>query len=291
MKKMILGAAATLLCGSVFAAIESANIVGYVNNDLVEGGQLVSASFLKPGSNGFNVSDIKISGYQEDLAFYEAADYACDFYILDYAGRTIKGEGKYFMYIDTWDWDEYAFLGGTWFDYQMNEVVPGGANDATLSPAQAIWLALPGGDGEHTVTFGTAGEVIQDDVDYTLTEGGNCVGNPMAIGVPVSSLSVSGYEEDLAFYEAADYACDFYILDYAGRTIKEEGKYFMYIDTWDWDEYAFLGGTWFDYQMNEVVPGGANDAILAPGQGLWFAIPGGDGEHTNVLKFPAITLK
>lgn len=273
----------------MFAAIESSNIVGYVNNDLVEGGQLVSASFLKPGSNGFNVSDIKITGYQEDTAFVDNNDYACNFFILDYAGRTITEEGKFFMYIDPCDWNG-GFEGGQWYDYLSNEVVPGGANDVALSPAQAIWLSLPGGDGDHTVTFGTAGEVIQDDVDYTLTEGGNCVGNPMAVGVRVSSLAVTGYEEDTAFVDNNDYACNFFILDYAGRTITEEGKFFMYIDPCDWNG-GFEGGKWYDYLSNEVEPEGDNDALLAPGQGLWFTIPGGDGDHTNVLKFPAITLK
>ena len=59
-----------------------------------------------------------------------------------------------------------GFVGGLWFDYEAKEIIPGGENDYTLNPAQAIWLHLPGGDGEHPVSFGTAGEVIQAEVKF-----------------------------------------------------------------------------------------------------------------------------
>ena len=76
MKKLMFAAVAAF-CGTVMA-IESANVVGYYTSPTVEGGQLVSAAFMKPGSTGFWVSDIKLTGYQEDTAFVDNADKICD---------------------------------------------------------------------------------------------------------------------------------------------------------------------------------------------------------------------
>ena len=133
-------------------AIESANVVGYYTSPTVEGGQLVSAAFMKPGSTGFWVSDIKLTGYQEDTAFVDNADYTANFCMLDFAGRTTTEKGKYFFYSDAPDWAG-GFEGGIWWDADSAEVEPQGENDVKLAPGQGIWLETPGGDGEHVVTL------------------------------------------------------------------------------------------------------------------------------------------
>ena len=284
MKRLMIAAAA-MTAGIALADVSSANIVGYINTDTVCGGQLISAGFLKPGTSGFNVSGITVSGYQEDTAFVDNNDFACDFYILDDAGRTIKETDKYFYYVDPCDWAG-GFVGGKWYDRNDQEVVAGGDNDLSLSPAQAVWLSMPAGDGEHTITFGTAGEVIQAEIQFPLVSGGNCVGNPMAVPVNLSSLTVTGYQEDTAFVDNNDYACDFYILDDAGRTNKEVGKYFYYVDPCDWAG-GFVGGKWYDRNDQEIVPG-ENDFAIPATQGLWFGTPAGDGEHVQKIIFPQV---
>ena len=269
-------------------AIESANIVGYYTSPTVEGGQLVSAAFMKPGSTGFRVSDIKLTGYQEDTAFVDNAEYTASFCLLDYAGRTTTEKGKSFFYSDAPDWAG-GFEGGIWYDADSAEVIAEGENDVLLQPAQAIWLVLPGGDGEHPVSFQTAGQVISEDISIDLVEGGNSVGNPMAAGVWVSGLALSGYEEDTAFVDNSEYTANFCILDYAGRTTTEKGKSFFYSDAPDWAG-GFEGGIWYDADSSEVIAEGENDVMLEPGQGLWFMTPGGDGEHVVTLTFPASKL-
>ena len=127
--------------------------VGYMNNEMVDGGQLVSASFLNPGKETFRVSDIKITGYEQDPSYFYAQDYFCDFYILDYAGRTIMDKDTYFSYLDSFDWDNGVFLGGKWSN-NGTEIVPGDENDFEMSAGQAIWLFNPGGgEKPFTVTF------------------------------------------------------------------------------------------------------------------------------------------
>ncbi len=268
--------------------MESANIVGYYTAGTVEGGQLVSAAFLKPGAAGFWVSDIKLSGYQEDTAFVDNTDYTANFCLLDYAGRTTTAKGSYFFYSDAPDWAG-GFEGGVWYDADLTAITAQGENDLLLNPAQAIWLELPGGDGEHPVTFTSAGEVIQSDVSIDLVEGGNTVGNPMAASVWVSGLSLAGYEEDTAFVDNTDYTANFCILDYAGRTTTAKGSYFFYSDAPDWAG-GFEGGVWYDADLTAITAQGENDVQLNPGQGLWFETPGGDGEHTVTLTFPAPVL-
>jgi hypothetical protein len=130
--------------------LESANIVGYYTSETVEGGQLVAAAFMKPGSTGFWVSDIKLTGYQEDTAFVDNGDYTANFCILDYAGRTTTDKGKFFIYSDAPDWNG-GFEGGIWWDADSVEVVAQGENDVQLAPGQGLWLETPGGDGEHKV--------------------------------------------------------------------------------------------------------------------------------------------
>ena len=258
--------------------------MGYINKDLVDGGQLLSASFLNPGKETFKVSDIKITGYEEDPSYYYAQDYYANFYILDYAGRTVMGKDAYFEYLDSFDWDNGFFLGGKWSN-NGSEIVPGGENDFEMSAGQAIWFSNPGG-GENTFTFGTAGEVIQHEVTIPLVDGGNSIGNPMAAPVWVSSLTVTGYEDDPSYYYAQDYYANFYILDYAGRTIMGKDIYFEYLDSFDWDNGVFLGGVWTNNGA-DITPKGENDFQIPAGVGLWFSNPGG-GENQFSVIFPQV---
>ena len=260
--------------------------MGYINTDTVEGGNFVSASFLKPGSKGFSVSDITITGYQEDTVFVDSQAYNAEFCILDYAGRTTAGKNQRFVYGDDPDWAG-GFVGGLWFDYAGNEIIPGGENDYSLSPAQAIWLQLPVGDGEHPVSFGTAGEVIQAEVEFPCVDGGNSAGNPMAMGVWVSDLVLTGYQEDTVFVDSQAYNAEFCLLDYAGRTTSGKNQRFVYGDDPDWAG-GFVGGLWFDSTGAEIIPHGENDFQLKPGQGIWLQLPVGDGEHPVTLIFPQV---
>lgn len=254
--------------------------VGYINTTGRDGGQMVSASFMRPGASKYRVSDIQISGYEE--AFYEN-DFSVGFNILDNGGRTLMGKDLYFSYNDGFDFDNYSgFLGGKWYNNSV-EIVPGGENDFELENGQAVWLQMPAGS-EGVVKFGTAGEVIQAEVPIPLIDGGNGIGNPMAVGVWVSDLIVSGYEE--AFYEN-DFSIGFNILDNGGRTLMGKDIYFSYNDGFDFDNYSgFLGGKWYNNGV-EIVPHGEGDFQLMPGVGVWLQAPAGSTGNV-VFTFPQV---
>ena len=241
---------------------------------------MVSASFLRPGAEHFRVSDIKISGYDE--AFYEA-DFSCFFNILDEGGRTIDATDLYFSYRDSWDWDNYSgHLGGKWYNFGA-EIIPGGDNDFELEDGMGVWLQLPGGCAGN-VTFGTAGEVVQAEIQVPLINGGNGIGNQNATGVWVSDLAVTGYGE--AFYEA-DFSLFFNILDEGGRTVDAKDIYFSYRDSWDWDNYSgHLGGKWYNFGT-EIVPHGEGDYQLPSGQGIWLQAPPGSAGNVTLI-FPQV---
>lgn len=257
-----------------------------MNSETITGGQLVNAAFLKPGAKKFAVSGITINGYQEDTGFYENTDFSCSFNLLDNAGRTLTGKDNVFSYDDIFDWDSNSFLGGSWSN-NGTQIVPGDENDFELEAGQAVWIQIPANDGEHVFTFGTAGEVIQAEVPFPLVTGGNGVGNPMAVGVWVSDLVISGYQEDAGFYENTDFSCSFNLLDNAGRTLTGKDNVFTYDDTFDWDSDSFLGGVWSN-NGSAITPHDEGDIQLNPGQGVWLQCPANDGEHTFVLTFPQV---
>ena len=261
---------------------------------MVEGGQVVSAAFIGVGKQTFNISDLKVTGWEEDTAF-EYGDFACRIFILTPGGATASGKDQEFGYIASWsdelnDWAG-GHLPGVWYDYQSNPIVPGGENDFAMKPGQGLWFFTPVGDGEHPTRLVSAGEVIQNTVQKELVEGGNCIGSPMAAPISITTLSVTGWEEDTAF-EYGDFACSAFVLTPGGATASGKNQEFGYIASWsdelnDWAG-GHLPGVWYDYQSQVIVPDSENDFKLSPSQGLWFFTPVGDGEHPTTLIFDSI---
>ena len=255
--------------------------MGYLNKDTITGGQMISASFLNPGKQTFRVSDIKISGYEEASMY---SDFSLQFNILDDGGRTMSGRNIEFNYNDIWDWGANenmgAFTGGKWSNYGV-EIVPGSEDDYELMAGQAVWIQIPLED----VKFGSAGEVIQAEIPFPMVAGGNGIGNPMATGVWVSDLTITGYEEESMY---SDFSLQFNILDDGGRTLPGTNIEFTYNDVWDWSANenmgAFAGGTWSNYGVEITEHHNADDYMLAPGEGIWIQAP----MENLILTFPQV---
>ena len=261
---------------------------------MVEGGQVVSAAFIGVGKQTFNISDLKVTGWEADESFLWSP-YACDIYILTPGGATATGKGQYFTYVADWvdelNDGEGGHAPGVWYDYLSQPIIAGGENDFAMKPGQGLFFITPGGDGEHLPRLVSAGEVIQNTVQKELVEGGNCVGSPMAAPVSITTLSVTGWEEDESFLWSP-YACDVYILTPGGATATGKNQYFTYVADWidelNDGEGGHAPGVWYDYLSQVIVPDDENDFKLTPSQGLFFIVPGGDGEHLPTLIFDSI---
>ena len=147
MKKAML-AAAVMAAGAAMA-VES-GIVGYNNKTLRDSGNAITAQFLNIGSTEkFKLSDIKITGYEEDEVFKWSTYEGTFFCALTKGGGTDYSEGKYFTWSAEWDYDNDVFLPGKWVDFNSQPITPHGAGDVLLEPGQAVWLNISEGDGEH----------------------------------------------------------------------------------------------------------------------------------------------
>ena len=123
---------------------------------MVEGGQVVSAAFIGVGKQTFNISDLKVTGWEEDTAF-EYGDFQCNIFILTPGGATEVGKNKNFVYQASWSDELNDWMGGhlpgVWYDYAGAVIEPGADNDFKLTPSQGLWFFTPVGDGEHPTTL------------------------------------------------------------------------------------------------------------------------------------------
>ena len=252
---------------------------------------MVTPNFCGVGSaaHKYWVSDIKLTGYEEDSS-YMYGQFTAYFTMLTPGGSSDPSEGKTFNYAADWDWGESKLGEGYWTDYNSQPITPHGAGDLELEPGQAVLLSTLGGDGEHLQMFVTAGEVITAETNVPLNDGEfTSVGNPYPVGVWVSDLAITGYEEDSSFMYG-QFTAYFTILTPGGSSDPSEGKTFNYAADWDWGESKLGEGYWTDYNSQPITPHGAGDMQLPAGQGVLFSTLGGDGEHPQILIFPELKL-
>ena len=294
--KSILAAFAALGCAvAAQADVSSSNIVGYNSTKLIEGQQMISASFIGVGSDQtYWVSDLKISGYENDpmYANWDVAAYDANFFILDFAGRCLNETNRKFNYHDDLDSDDpIAWVGGTWLNNGA-EITPHGENDYQLQAGDAFWFQGQSYTDGYQPVLGTSGQVISEDMAYATIEGQNGIGNNMSAPVWVSDLTIEGYQEDpmYANWDVAAYDANFFILDFAGRCLNEKNRKFNYHDDFDSDDpIAWVGGAWLNNGA-AITPHGENDFQLQPGMGIWFAgqafTPDVDNKYQPYLVFP-----
>ena len=130
-----------MFCGAVQAEPIASDIVGYNNTGLRDYGQLVTASFLGITSGDtFNLSSVKITGYENNETFKDNGATDGDFYFtrLDDAGFTMD-DTDYFAWVDVYEDGEWQ--GGAWYDYDGNEVNED--NDYDIAIGEALWFIAP----------------------------------------------------------------------------------------------------------------------------------------------------
>lgn len=229
----------------------------------------------------FNLSDIKITGYEQNESMMEngATDSDFNFTRLDDAGFTMESE-EFYGWVDVYE--DGAWLGGCWYDGEGNEINKD--NDVTFNVGEAFWFTAPIAENGEKYTFVNAGQVNPNDLVYTLRDSGNVVGNPNPAVVKLSTISVNGYQTNQSMMEngATDSDFNFTFLDNAGFTMETEAFY-GWVDVYEEDEW--LGGCWYDGEGNEINE--ENDVELKIGEGIWFTAPIAEDGEVYTLEFPS----
>ena len=204
MKKLMFAAAAAF-CGTVFG-LESANVVGYMNKTMNEGGFTMNgASFLSMGKAGMNLTDLVPSGYEGNQDLKDAEETRGEFNIqtLSKIGKTEKS----YSWVRTFDVDNETWNNDGHWTYNGTPVVKGDENDALFKAGTGLWTAAPSYAEDDGATYAVtdSGEVSTNDVKLVLNEGGfTAAANPFPVGIRLSSLIPVGYEANQDLKDAEE---------------------------------------------------------------------------------------
>ena len=170
MKKLMIAASAAL-CATVGFSLESANIVGYAQNNLVEGYKAAGASFVNVGETGCKLTDLVPAGIgDKSLGVINVQ-------LLDASGNMTASYSYY--------------KGGTgkrategW--YQGMTLI-GEANNVPLPAGTGLWIK-----GAAGLSIQTSGQVLNADLRCDLIDGFRLLGNPFAADTTLTKLVPSG---------------------------------------------------------------------------------------------------
>ena len=167
MKKLMFAAAVAAMGTAVMAAgIESANIVGYAQSGLQNGGSMVVAQFLNIG----NSEDIPL---QSIIATGDDASDNVQIQTLDAFGYTV----------DAYDWNDWANDSACWVDGDWNPI-----EGVYIAPGQGLWVM----GSSKTQGIQTSGQVGTADVTVALRLGGTITGNPFPVTLDLQDIIAEG---------------------------------------------------------------------------------------------------
>ena len=250
------------------------------------------ANFLDIGTEGTYLSKIQITGYQNCQEFQDNDLYGFSIKILNKNGGT---EATYFWkdYYDTnvqGDWD-----GGKWYHDQTGKFIgEAGEPDRLLNPGDSVWTEAPSVfPGSTGYKFLVNGSVVELSRAIPMTAGGKkAIGNLFAVDIPLSKISITGYQGCQEFQDNDLYGFSVKVLNKNGGT---EATYFWkdYFDTnipGEWD-----GGAWYHDQAGKFIgEGGEPDYLLKSGDGLWCEAANlfpGAAKAGYTMVFPGLDLK
>ena len=285
MKKMI-GFGAVALCAAVACAdVNSANVVGYQNLNMLAGGaQSMCFTFSNVGATQkkLMLTDIKVVGYQDSP--YWKDQMTCPNIYLKKLNSLGAAEATY-AWRDNFD-DEVggAWLGGRWRIYGGPDLTP--ETDVELNAGDGFFVEADNlQEGCTAYSFLVNGEVIQGSYAAEMLAGGaSVIGNMMPTSTKLTKVEVQGYQDSP--YWKDQMTCPNIYLKKLNSLGAAEATY-AWRDNFD-DEVggAWLGGRWRIYGGPDLTP--ETDVTLMPGDAFFVEADNlQEGCDAYTLVFPA----
>ena len=279
MKKLMIAAVASMAAVGAFA-VESANIVGYNNVPLRDGGKsMVGPCFVSVGGQKVKLSELKVAGY-ENNEYYLTEEYA---FVATFQIRKSNGmpDAEYQWY-DTTD-DGEKWNGGVWSNFVTGEEITP-ENDVELNPGDALWFDSPEFQGSTGFYLTSAGAVLRGDQAFPLKDGAKCaVCNMLPAPTTLSKIEIQGYEDN-EYYLTEEYA---FVLTM--QSLKSNGMpdaEYQWYDTTD-DGENWNGGVWSNFVTgDEITP--SNDVTIGAGEGFWVDPPERQGSTAFYFVVPKV---
>ena len=283
------------LCAAVgFGEIASENVVGYMGKALVDGNQMIGASFVSVGTvdgDGdacIKLSTIKPVGYEEvqDLIDQEGTWGDFSFQVLDGAGNMVG----WFAWNQDYDTANGEWLPGQWFDVINSVSITGedAAHEVLLKKGDGIWFNRATDFDLSGTTLQSSGEAILDAQDVDLVDGNQALAMPVSFDVKLSKVKPTGYEaiQDLIDQEGTWGDFSFQVLNGAGNMI----GWYAWNQDYDTANGEWLPGQWFDVINSVSITGedATHEKTFAPGDAVWFNRATDFDLSGTTLSFPGI---
>ena len=154
-----------------------------------------------------------------------------------------------------------------WLDADSGEFIEAG--DVLLNVGDGLWVDAPNSD------FGlqSAGQVMTAAAGVTLREGFKMVANPTPVAVDLTTIIVTGYDEE----EGTEEEVSVQTLDKNGEKVNQ----YLWYDVTDGGD-VYYG--WLDADAGDFIEVG--DVEVGAGEALWVDAPNSDFQ----LVLPGVTL-
>ena len=262
MKKLMFIAAAAL-SASVFADIQSSNIVGYMTSDL-DGKQYnsVGATFLTVGGTASKLGDLTAEGFQYDTD------------MLQVLSSETAGTIARYTYV-TPEWDEEDFEGDGaavgWWKKGMEGEDGGSAADVELP----VGMGLLGNFPHKKVVLTTAGQVAMGATQIDMTgKQYNMIANFLPKTIKLGDVVADGFQYDTDMLQVL-----------SSETANTIARYTYVTPEWDEEDFEGDGAAvgWWKKGMEGEDGGSANEIAWPAGSAMLGNFP-----HKQVkMTFPA----
>ena len=293
MKKLMFAAAA-MLAGVAMADVTSANIVGYNNNNLVDGAVGQGASFAPiSGAKTVRLQDMIVSGYKAEDPDQEAWGeiYA---QVLNASGGSNDAQTYYWFdcYVDDGEAGilDTTFYGWYYIDEDTGYPTEIG-EDVTFTLGDGLWMYA---DTSFAWTIQYAGQVSAEDIPVVLIDGAKLCVNATSRTLNINGDAATGFNGiTISGYKAEDPDQEAWgevyaqVLNASGGSNDAQTYYWFdcYVDD---GEAGILDTTFYGWYYIDEDTGYpkeiGEDVLVKPGESLWVYA---DTSFNWVLTFPS----